>query len=83
MRPAMSVNGPKRTFRQAQPMSAFGGKADITRWAQERASAPMPDRTSRRPSVKGCKGKTITDAQARLLPALLLAVSTNKGGTVK
>jgi len=51
-------------------MSAFGGKADITRLAQERA-------LSLRPSVKGCK-ITVTGAQARLL----LGASSDKGGTV-
>src|SRR6516225_2367405 len=29
-RAAMSAFGTKRTFRRAQPMSAFGGKADIS-----------------------------------------------------
>jgi hypothetical protein len=56
-------------------MSAFGGKADITRWAEQRGSAQMCDRASLCPLVKGCKGKTV--------PALLLAASNNKGGTVK
>jgi hypothetical protein len=61
----MSACGPKQAFCDCGLESAFGGKADMTRWAQERASALMPDRASRRPSVKGCKGKTVT----RLLPA--------------
>jgi hypothetical protein len=53
------------------------------RCAQEWTSTLIPSRASLRPSVKGCKGKTVTGAQARLLPALLLAVSSNKGGKVK
>jgi len=61
-----------------------GGKADITRWAEERGSAQMRDRASLCPLVKRCKGKRVTSAQAHACYLrLMLTVSSDKGGAVK
>ena len=57
----MTALGPKQTSKTRSRMSAFEGKADITRGAQVRTSAL---RTSLRPSVKRCNGKTLIRSAA-------------------